>query len=90
MRGVKPTTEGGYGAARALGRSSTLSGNIKPDPLIGTRHRNYRIVSVCGEGTLSRVYKAHDAILDRNVALKVTRPGDSLPAWLEEDWSGSK
>ncbi len=27
---------------------------------------------------------------DQDVALEVTRPGDTLPAWLEEDWPGSK
>lgn len=37
------------------------------------RHKNLRILAVCGEGSLSRVYKAHDVVLDRYVALKAVR-----------------
>ncbi len=44
-----------------------------PDSLIGSRHRNFRIIAVCGEGSMTRVYKAHDSALDRDVALKITR-----------------
>jgi eukaryotic-like serine/threonine-protein kinase len=55
------------------GRRSTLATPRTPDPLVGSRHRNYRILELCGEGSLSQVYKARDAVLDRFVALKVTR-----------------
>lgn len=50
-----------------------MSNAVNPDPLVGARYRNFRIIAVCGDGSLSRVYKAHDAILGRDVALKITR-----------------
>lgn len=54
-------------------RSAQLSNESPADPLIGLRHKNLRIIAVCGEGSLSRVYKAHDVVLDRCVALKMVR-----------------
>ncbi len=35
----------------------------------------YRVLGLIGEGRSARVYRAHDPILDRLVALKVPRPG---------------
>lgn len=35
----------------------------------------YRVLSLLGQGAMGRVYKAHDKELDRDVAIKVIRPG---------------
>src|SRR5262249_62261717 len=35
----------------------------------------FRILGVLGRGRHATVYRAHDAVLDRDVALKVPRPG---------------
>jgi serine/threonine-protein kinase len=44
------------------------------DALIGRTVESYRIVSRVGAGAMGEVYKAHDAKLDRHVALKLLRP----------------
>lgn len=35
----------------------------------------YRLLSVIGEGGMGKVYKAHDTMMDRDVAIKVLSPG---------------
>lgn len=40
-----------------------------------TRLERFRILGVLGEGAKATVYRAHDPLLDRDVALKVPRPG---------------
>jgi eukaryotic-like serine/threonine-protein kinase len=52
----------------------TLRGiGAKPDHPVSLG--KYRIVEVLGEGGMGVVYRAHDAILDRQVAIKVIRKG---------------
>ncbi len=45
----------------------------------GTRVGSYEIVSLIGEGGMGEVYRAHDAVLNRDVAVKV------LPASIGDD-----
>jgi eukaryotic-like serine/threonine-protein kinase len=42
--------------------------------MIGTTLGNYRVTSRLGEGGMGTVYRATDAMLDRDVAIKVLRP----------------
>ncbi|HET9795587.1 MAG TPA: protein kinase [Thermoanaerobaculia bacterium] len=45
----------------------------------GSRLGPYEIVSLLGKGAMGEVYRARDARLDRDVAVKVLPPGVSLP-----------
>ena len=38
--------------------------------------QRYRVISKIGQGGMATVYKAHDPLLDREVALKVPRRAD--------------
>lgn len=45
------------------------------DPLVGQRLGHYRIIEQIGSRGMGVVYRAHDEHLDREIAIKVLRPG---------------
>lgn len=45
------------------------------DPFLGLELAHYRIIEKIGGGGMGAVYRAHDGHLDREVAIKVLRPG---------------
>jgi serine/threonine protein kinase len=56
-------------------------GELLPDPLIGTLFADkYEIISLLGEGGMSRVYRARHTLMNRVVAIKLLyeRPKDSV------------
>jgi serine/threonine protein kinase len=53
-----------------------LSAVLAPNHVLGP----YRIEAQLGGGSFGAVFRARDLTLDRDVALKVLRPGDAIPA----------
>lgn len=45
------------------------------DPLVGQRLSHYRIIEQIGSRGMGVVYRAHNEHLDREIAIKVLRPG---------------
>ena len=48
---------------------------VGEDPLVGQTLGHYRIIKQIGSGGMGVVYRAHDDHLDREVAIKMLRPG---------------
>jgi serine/threonine-protein kinase len=67
--------EGQSGAPASTDRRSTSKG---PDPLIGrVINDRFRVVSLIARGGMGKVYRAEQAPLGREVALKVLNPNYS-------------
>jgi serine/threonine protein kinase len=64
-------------AERQVGEPALdASRELGPGRVIGS----YRVEERLGEGSFGAVFRAHDLLLDRQVALKVLRPGSAVPA----------
>jgi serine/threonine-protein kinase len=62
---------------------------IEPDPMLGrTLASRYRIDALVARGGMSRVYRAHDERLDRDVAVKVLAPPYSDDASFSDRFLG--
>ncbi|MEM1115282.1 MAG: serine/threonine-protein kinase [Bacteroidota bacterium] len=80
--GLLPT-----GVERAQRPGRRLGAEVAPagaDPLLGARVGPYRVETLAGRGGMADVYRARraDGLFDREVALKVVRPGADAEALL--------
>jgi serine/threonine protein kinase len=49
----------------------------------------YRLLSVIGEGGMGKVYRAHDTLMDRDVAIKVSPPELAADSARASRWAGN-
>ncbi len=68
-------TEGVSATALAPGGAQAIRSSVMTGSGQGTVFGRFRMLGVLGEGQHATVYRAYDAILDRDVALKVPRRG---------------
>lgn len=67
--------EGPLAAVEALVRSAGLPCHPPAEPHRGTTIGRYKLLGILGRGTSAVVYRAHDPVTNRDVALKVFRDG---------------
>jgi tRNA A-37 threonylcarbamoyl transferase component Bud32 len=70
---LKTVSGSATSAARSAARS--IGSSVMPDSNRGSEFGRFRVLGILGEGQHATVYRAYDAILDRDVALKVPRQG---------------
>ncbi len=61
-----------------LDPGATQRSTVLPERSAGTRWGQLELLEKLGEGAFGEVYRARDAMLDREVALKLLRPGANL------------
>ncbi len=84
--GVDAISQGDTSLASSNAREISASGHVRSGDLSGrfVPLGRFQIVGTLGEGRSATVYRAYDPVLERDVALKVPRPGDVKTAkWLE-------
>jgi serine/threonine protein kinase len=74
-----PASASSAASMRAPASGSTVVAVSAPSVAVGSDEAGqlgrFRILGVLGQGQHATVYRAYDAVLDRDVALKVPRPG---------------
>jgi serine/threonine protein kinase len=85
---LDPTSEGSSGWGHREPPSSIADGEVASETGGAVQLGRYRVLGLIGEGRSARVYRGHDPILERAVALKVPRPGVLPVAKAQERFLG--